>query len=143
MNDKLVICSHCESDACYEHESSDKIIIWNCMGCGFTTNEVMIDGSQLVLDTEEVLPELYKDIKFVDDKKRVWYPTVLNVPSKGTVFANGTSKDNWGWAGIIAVETTDEEKEKLKGATHKSDPKTLKTFDKMSFDEACAYINLI
>jgi hypothetical protein len=113
------------------------------MGCGFTTNELMLEGSQLVNESEEVMPELYKDIKFTDDKKQVWFPTVINVHDKGTVFVNGTDKDNWGWAGIKAVETTDEEKEKFKGAKFKSDPKTLKTFDKKSFDEACAYIGLI
>lgn len=142
MNDKLVTCAHCGSDACYEHEI-EKILVWNCMGCGFTTNEVMIEGSELVSQTEEVMPELYKDIKFVDNQKRVWYPTVLNITDKGTIFANGTSKDNWGWAGIKSIETTEEEKQKLKGATHKSDPKTLKTFTKEQFDEACHYIGLI
>ena len=142
MEDKLVICSHCGSDACYEHKQQG-IAILSCLSCGFTTNELMTEGSQLVIETEEVMPELYKDIKFVDDQKRVWYPTVINIQDKGTVFVNGTDKDNWGWAGIKAVETTDEEKEKFKGATHKSDPKTLKTFDKKSFDEACHYIGLI
>jgi hypothetical protein len=142
MEDKLVICSHCGSDACYQH-TQQGITIWSCMGCGFTTNELMIENSELVKETEEVMPELYKDIKFVDDKKQIWYPTVISIQDKGTVFINGTTKDNWGWAGIKAVETTDEEKEKFKGATHKSDPKTLKTFDKKSFDEACAYIGLL
>jgi len=142
MDDKLVICSHCSSDTCYEHKQQG-ITILSCMGCGFTTNELMIEDSELVTQTEEVMPELYKDIKFIDDQKRVWYPTVLNIQDKGTVFVNGTNKDTWGWAGIKATETTDEEKEKLKGATHKSDPKTLKTFTKDQFDEACHYIGLI
>jgi hypothetical protein len=113
------------------------------MSCGFTSNELMIENSQLVQETEEVMPELYKDIKFIDDKKQVWYPTVINIQDKGTIFVNGTSKDDWGWAGIKAVETNEEEKQKLKGATHKSDPKTLKTFGKDQFDEACHYIGLI
>jgi hypothetical protein len=142
MEDKLVICSHCNSDACYQHKHQG-VLIWSCMGCGFTTNELMVEGSELVKETEEVMPELYKDLRFVDDKNQVWYPTVINIQDKGTVFVNGTTVDDWGWAGIKAVETTDEEKEKFKGATHKSDPKTLKTFDKKSFDEACAYIGLI
>lgn len=142
MNDKLVICAYCGSDACYEHEA-EKIKVWNCMGCGFTSNELLIEGSQLVIETEEVMPELYKDIKFIDANKQVWYPTVLNISDKGTVFANGTDKDNWGWAGIKVIETTDEEKTKLKGATHKSDPKTLKMFGKDQFDEACHYVDLI
>jgi hypothetical protein len=142
MDDKLVICSCCGSDACYEHKQQG-ITIWSCMGCGFTSNELMIEGSELVAQTEEVMPELYKDIKVIDDKKQIWYPTVINIESKGTIFVNGTDKNNWGWAGIKVIETTDEEKEKLKGAKHKSDPKTLKMFDKKSFDEACSYVGLI
>lgn len=142
MEDKLIICPHCGSNVCYEHEHH-KTLIWSCMGCGFTTNELMIEGSELVKETEEVMPELYKDIKFVDDNKLVWYPTIINIQEKGTVFVNGTNKDTWGWAGIKSVETTDEEKEKFKGATHKSDPKSLKTFTKDQFDEACHYIGLI
>jgi hypothetical protein len=142
MTDRLVVCPRCESDACYEHEQQ-KIAIWSCMGCGFTSNELMIEGSELVTQTEEVMPELYKDIKFIDDKKQIWYPTVINIQDKGTVFVNGTDKNNWGWAGIKVTETTDEEKEQLKGATYKSDPKTLKMFDQKSFDEAIAYIGLI
>ena len=142
MEDKLVACSYCGSDACYEHKQQG-ITILSCLSCGFTTNELMTEGSQLVTETEEVMPELYKDIKFVDDQKRVWYPTVINIQDKGTVFVNGTDKETWGWAGIRAVETTDEEKEKFKGATHKSDPKTLKMFSKEQFDEACHYIGLI
>lgn len=142
MEDKLTVCKRCGSDACYEHKQQG-ISIWSCMGCGFTTNELMIEGSQLVTETEEVMPELYKDIKFVDDEKKVWYPTVINIQDKGTVFVNGTDKNSWGWAGIKVTETTEEEKEKLKGATHKSDPKTLKMFDQNAFDEACHYIGLI
>jgi hypothetical protein len=142
MEDKLVICSHCSSDACYEHKQQG-ILIWSCMGCGFTTNELMIEGSQLLTETEEVMPELYKDIKFIDDKKQIWYPTVINIEEKGTVFVNGTDGNNWGWAGIKVTETTDEEKEKFKGAKYKSDPKTLKMFSKDKFDEACHYIGLI
>ena len=142
MSDRLIICPHCGSDACYEHEQQ-KIVIWSCMGCGFTSNELMIEGSELVTQTEEVMPELYKDIKFIDKDKHIWYPTVINIQDKGTVFVNGTSKDNWGWAGIKAIETIDEEKQKFKGATHKSDPKTLMMFSKEQFDDACYYIGLI
>ena len=142
MEDKLVTCGRCSSDACYEHKQQG-ILVWSCLGCGFTSNELMLEGSQLVIETEDVMPELYKDIKFIDDKKQIWYPSVINIEDKGTVFVNGTSVDNWGWAGIKVVETTEEEKEKLKGAKYKSDPKTLKMFDQKSFDDAVNYIGLI
>ena len=142
IEDSLCICARCSSNICYQIKQQG-ILVWSCMGCGFTSNELMIEGSQLVTETEEVMPELYKDIKFIDDKKQIWYPTVINVEDKGTVFVNGTNKDNWGWAGIKVVETTDEEKEKFKGAKFKSDPKTLRTFSKDQFDDAVNYLGLI
>lgn len=142
MEDSLCTCARCYSNICYQRKQQG-ILVWSCMGCGFTSNELMIEGSQLVTETEEVMPELYKDIKFIDDKKQIWYPTVINVEDKGTVFVNGTNKDNWGWACIQSVETTDEEKEKFKGAKFKSDPKTLRTFSKDQFDDAVNYLGLI
>ena len=63
----------------------------------------MIDESELVKATEEVMPELYKDLRFIDYKNQVWYPTVVNIEDKGTVFINGTTKENWGWAAVKAV----------------------------------------
>jgi hypothetical protein len=107
----------------------------------------MIEGEFDFETYEETLPELYKDLKRVDDKKRVWYPTTINIQDKGTVFANGTSKDNWLWAGVLAVEVTAEEQGKFKipGTkefyTHKTDIKTLKNFSQEDFIEALDYIS--
>jgi ribosomal protein L37E len=68
MKDKLTICRRCGSDACYEHKVQG-LSVWNCMGCGFTTNEVMTEGSQLMIESEEVMPEfsinLFKSIKYI------------------------------------------------------------------------------
>lgn len=141
MKDKLTICRRCGSDACYEHKVQG-LSVWNCMGCGFTTNEVMTEGSQLMIETEEVMPELYKDIKYIDDKGCIWYPNILNVTSLGTVFVDGTNKDNWRWSAIKAKSTTPEEKEKLKGAEYKSDMSTKKDFDRKDYMEACDYIGI-
>jgi hypothetical protein len=90
---------------------------------------------------EKELPELYKDIKHVDEEGRVWYPHIINLEGKGTVFANGSSKDDWQWSAIKSVSLTEEEKEstRFKGKTSKSDSKTLQNFGKDYF-EACDYI---
>jgi hypothetical protein len=92
---------------------------------------------------EEQLPELYKDIKYTDEENRVWYPQVINIEDKGTVFANGSSKESWEWSAIKSVTLSEEEKEspKFKGKTHKSDSSTLKNFGTDYFD-ACDYIGL-
>jgi hypothetical protein len=141
MEDKLVTCNRCKGNACYEVKV-EGLLVWKCMGCGFTSNEVMLVGSKLVEETEEVLPELYKDIKFIDDKNQIWYPNVLNIPQLGTVYINGTNIDNWEWVGVRARPTTEEEKTKLKGAEYKSDTSTAKAFGKNGFMDACEYIGL-
>lgn len=141
MKDQLVVCGRCSSDACYERKV-EAIKVWSCMGCGFTTNELMTIDSQLMIETEEVMPELYKDIKHIDEEGRVWYPNILNIPSLGTVFVDGTNENNWRWSAIKAIPTTSEEKEKLKGAEYKSDMNTKKDFDRKDYMEACDYIGI-
>jgi hypothetical protein len=95
---------------------------------------------------EEALPELYKDIKSVDDQKRVWYPITINIQERGTVFANGSNVEDWNWSGVQSVEVNEEEKGKFKipGTeefyAYKTDIKTLKNFPKKDFIEALDYI---
>ena len=62
---------------------------------------------------------------------------------KGTVFINGTSKDDWKWS-VIKVRklSKEEQKEAInKGAKYKSDPSTMKHF-KNDFISACDYLGL-
>ena len=103
----------------------------------------MREGEFNFEDYEQELPELYKDIKHTDEDGKIWYPNVINVDGKGTVFANGTSKDEWEWSGILSVSLTEEEKEsqRFKGKKYKSDSKTLKSFGKDYFG-ACDYLGL-
>ena len=133
MKDELVICPLCECDGCYKTPINETKFNYFCWGCGFQTNDLMKEGEFDFKAYEETLPELYKDIKSIDSEKRVWYPITINIQDKGTVFANGTSKFNWQWAGIKAIEVSEEEKGKFKipGTedyyTHKTDIKTLKS----------------
>lgn len=148
MTDKLVNCGKCGGDACYEIKSL-RSTVWNCLGCGFTTVNKLKDGSKFQKQYEETLPELFKDLKFVDKNHKVWYPSTINYPSKGIVFADGTSKEDWSWTAMLAVEIKEEEKEKFKKPdsedyfTYKIDPKSKKSFAQHEFMDACAYIKLL
>jgi hypothetical protein len=141
MKDKLSICPRCGSDACYVTPVNEVKNNYFCFGCGFQTNDLMREAEFNFEEYENELPELYRDIKQTDEEGRVWYPNVINIEGKGTVFANGASKDEWEWSSIKSVELTEEEKElpKFKGKKYKSDSKTLKSFGKDYF-EACEYI---
>jgi hypothetical protein len=84
-----------------------------CLECGYTTTTLNVEGSAVVQQIEESTAELIKDLRWVDTKTNlVWYPIVLNFPSFGIIFPDGTSKDSWGWRAAPAVEISAEDREK-------------------------------
>lgn len=141
MKDQLSICPKCGCDGCYVAPLNETKNTYLCWGCGYQTNDLMIEGEFNFEEFEETLPELYKDVKYVDSSGRVWYPVVINAPTKGVVFLFGTEAVNTRWAAIKEAPLTESEKKepKYKGFTHKSDAKTLKYFGN-DFIEACDYI---
>ena len=142
-NDQMASCPKCKCDGCYISPINETKSNYFCWGCGFQTNDLMIEGEFDFVGYEETLPELYKDVKYVDEQKRVWYPISINIPDKGTVFLNGKNVEDVQWAAIKVVELTEEEKAqpKYKNLTYKSDAKSLKNFEK-DFIEALDYIGM-
>lgn len=142
-NDKLDICPKCGCDGCYITPINETKNNYFCWGCGFQTNDLMKEGEFDIAAYEETLPELHKDVKHTDSEGRVWYPISINIPDKGTVFLNGKTAEETQWSAIKVVPLTEEEKKepKFKGATHKSDAKSLKDFGG-DFIEAIDYIGL-
>ena len=147
--DNLIICDRCGSDACYVQEVNDKIKNYQCYGCGFITNSLLIKGSDFFEEQMEMLPNLYKELMGEDDNGKVWMPSTVNLPEKGMVFANGKSGENWKWAGVRAVPVKDEEKEKYpipnkegEFYTLRMDMETIKEFDEGDYVDALDYIGV-
>jgi hypothetical protein len=147
MKDKLDICPKCGGDGCYITPVNESKNNYYCFGCGFQTNDLMVENEYDFESYEETLPELYKDIKYKDELNRIWYPITINIQEKGTVFANGNNKNNWTWAGALSVEVSEAEKGKFKVPgtddfyTHKTDIKSLRNFPQNDFIEALDYIS--
>lgn len=144
MTDNLTTCPKCGVvESCYVTPINEFHNAYVCFNCGFQTNDLMREGEFNFEEFESQMPELYKDIKYTDSEGRVWYPNVINVEGKGTVFANGASKDDWRWSAILSVPLTKEEKKstRFKGKSYKSDSKTLKDFGTDYF-AACDYIGM-
>jgi ribosomal protein L37AE/L43A len=123
MKESLIICPRCGSNACSE-VSNDKLTVWNCFGCGFTSNSTLTDEN--IKTTEEVLPELYKALKQKIDKYH-WYPNTVILDNKSMVFAEGNSIEDWKWS---AVQSKD----------GKADMTTKKEYTERDFMEALDYI---
>ena len=148
--DNLVICNHCGSDACYVDEVNQDIKTYFCYGCGFQTNSLMKEGEIFYEEQISILPELYKDLLYKDENENVWMPTTVNVPTQGMIFANGPSKEDWGWAAVKAVKVTEEEKTKYpipgkQGEYYewRMDMTTLQMFPEREFMDALSYIGVL
>jgi len=124
MKELLIICPRCGSNACHE-ASNEKFTVWSCFGCGFTSNSTMTD--EHAPTAEEVLPELYKALKFKDEKGYHWYPTALTFDDKSMVFAEGTSTKDWKWSAVQSKEG-------------KADMTTKKEFEEREFMDALEYV---
>jgi hypothetical protein len=145
--DNLTTCNRCGSDACYIQEVNEQVKLHFCYGCGFQANSVMTRDSEFLQQQMETLPELYKELMGEDEKGIIWMPSVVNIPDKGMVFADGTNSQNWNWGAVKATLMSDKEKAtfKAKGKEYdyKMDMTTLKHFPEREYMEALSYIGVL
>jgi ribosomal protein L37E len=145
--DNLTTCERCGSDACYVQEINEQVKLYFCYGCGFQANTAMTRNSEFLKEQMEVLPELYKELMGEDENGVIWMPSVVNLPDKGMVFADGTNSQQWQWAAVKATLMSEEEKakfkEKGKEYDYKMDMTTLTHFSERDFIEALSYIGVL
>lgn len=147
--DNLIICDRCGSDACYVQEVNEKIKNYQCYGCGFITNSLLVKDSQFFNEQMELLPNLYKELMGEAEDGKIWMPSTVNMPGKGMIFANGKDSLNWKWAAVLAVPVKEEEKEKYpipnkEGEYYewRMDMTTIKEFNEKDYIEALDYIGI-
>jgi len=146
--DKLITCSRCGGDACYETTISPEVKNYSCFGCGFQTNSLMKKDSPFFEEQIKLLPDLYKELMGEDENGLIWMPTTINQPTVGMIFANGTSGKDWKWAAVKAVPVKKSEREKFKKKDgtyfeHRMDMSSMVTFEEKDFMEALDYLGLL
>jgi hypothetical protein len=145
--DNLTTCERCGSDACYVQEVNSEVKLYHCYGCGFIANTVMTRGSEFLEQQLAVLPELYKELMGEDENGLIWLPSVVNVPDKGMVFADGSNGQQWAWAAVKATLMSEEEKTKFKTKgkeyDYKMDMSSLQHFSERDYMEALSYIGVL
>lgn len=148
MKDSLILCLRCGGDAAYQTYHGT-VKACSCLGCGFSTMSTLEEGSEYQKKYEESLPELYKDLKFIDIENKAWYPSTINNEKMGMIFLDGTSKNSYFWTAMKVTEVKDEEKDKFKKPgiegeyfTHKVDISTKKSFGQKGFMDAMEYVGL-
>jgi len=106
-----------------------------CQSCGYQTNEGMVDGSDVEKSIYDSQPELFKDLKLVDDNGFVWYPTVLNEQNSAMLFPDGKNADSWGFRVAAYIPVTADDKA-IVGQTHKLDMANSTLFPNVMFSAA-------
>lgn len=147
--EKMITCPKSGGDACVVTENNNGVKTYFSFSCGYQTNSLMKEGEKFYEEQMELLPELYKDLMWKDpESKLIWMPSMINIPTKGMIFANGPSVSDWGWASVKAKKVSEEEKTKypIPNTTNqyyswRMDMETLKTFHERDFLEALDYIN--
>ena len=129
--DNLIQSPVSDSNACYVTKINDEITSYLDFGSGFTTTSLMKEDSEQVANAIETSPELFKDIRKKDSEGRVWFPATITVPNSGMVFADGTSKRDWGWSAVKSIPLSEEEIKSGRfpaGQTTKMDMNNVKKF---------------
>jgi len=98
MSDNLTQCKHCGSQLAYESIVEGKSYEVSCIGCGFMTNNYLLEGTEELKSYLESLPHIYADLASVDEDGLCWVPMYKDLPGKGVIYVAGTSKENWLWA---------------------------------------------
>ena len=140
--DEIIQCPKSGGDLCYRVEVSKDITNFYSLSCGYWTNTLMKPDTDFYKDQFELLPEIYKDLAWTDEKTGlVWLPNSVNVES-GMVFAEGNSKESWQWVAVKSIELTEEEQKTYKKKT-KPDMTTLKRFGERDYMDALSYIGVL
>jgi len=145
-----IFCPNCHQQECYV-ESENNVDSYLCVGCGYTTNSLYVEGSDILNEMEDTTPILIRNSKFVDPQtKLVWYPSVLNFPSKGMIFPDGTNEENWVWRAAPTIAVSEKEKENYPvpgkpGEFYSSRlcMEESKFYERYDFKNACKYIGIL
>jgi hypothetical protein len=151
QHEEIINCPKSGGDLCYKMQVAPEIYNYMSLSCGFWTYSFMIEGHDFYMQQMETLPELYKDLAWVDpETELVWLPNTINVPDKGMIFANGSNISSWGWAAVKAIEIPEEDREKhpIPGKPgefmkYKMDMKNMKMFEERDYIEALSHIEIL
>ena len=125
-----------------EANQVDNTVSYLCMESGFSSHEKMLEGSDFQVKFEKHLSELMINCKTIDDQKRVWYPTFMQMPG-AMLYAQGESKTDWNWkvAQIVPIVGDERLNYPVVGKpkeyhTSRLDVENANTYDKEDFASA-------
>jgi hypothetical protein len=150
QHEEIIPCAKSGGDLCYRTQVTPDISNYLSLSCGFWTNSLMKKGEEFYESQMEILPELYKDLAWVDESTGLtWVPNTINEPGLGMIFANGTNAQNWQWAAVKSIKIPEDQRKnhpipgkKGEFMEYKMDMANLKSFHERDYIEALDYIGV-
>jgi hypothetical protein len=111
QHEEIIDCPKSGGDLCYKTQVTPDISNYLSLSCGYWTNSLMKEGEDFYEAQMQTLPELYKDLAWVDEKTGLtWIPNTINEPELGMIFANGKNALKWGWAAVKSIKLSEEDR---------------------------------
>jgi len=150
-HEEIIDCPKSGGDLCYKVQVTPDITNFMSLSCGYWTNSLMKEGEEFYEYQMSTLPELYIDLAWKDPKTGLtWIPNTINEPGVGMIFANGTSKKNWGWAAVKSIEVPEEDKEKYpipgkegEYMKYRMDMDNMRVFPEREYIDALSHVGII
>ena len=150
-HEEIIDCPKSGGDLCYKVQVTPDITNFMSLSCGYWTNSLMKEGEEFYEHQMSTLPELYIDLAWKDPETGLtWIPNTINEPGVGMIFANGTSRKNWGWAAVKSIEVPEEDKEKYpipgkegEYMKYRMDMDNMRVFPEREYIDALSHIGII
>ena len=116
-----------------------------CFNCGFTSNSAYTWDSPDLKKAQLGATQLMNDVAFYDeDRKIMWFPSVLNMGQLGMVYPEGT-KNNWvyKYAKVRKLSEEEQQEERYKGHAQILDVDNAITYGQYEFLDACKDMGII
>jgi len=116
-----------------------------CFNCGFTSNTAYTWDSPDLKKAQLGATQLMNDVAFYDeDRKIMWFPSVLNMGQLGMVYPEGT-KNNWvyKYAKVRKLSEEEQQEERYKGHAQILDVDNAITYGQYEFLDACKDMGII
>jgi hypothetical protein len=111
QHEDIINCPITQIPLCYKTQITPEITNYMSFASGFWTNSLMKEGEEFYEEQFVGLPELYKEIAWKDpETELVWLPNTINEKETGMIFAQGPSKDSWGWMSVRAIKIPQNER---------------------------------
>ena len=134
VSGKTVDCAVCGENTALQEAEND-ITSWMCVSCGYTSNTLYKKNSQQIRKVFSTSPKLINELKFYDKKRHIyWILTVINMPSRGIIFPEGTKTQLiWTYIPIVDIPEAEQinypiDQQAKKHHTRKLEPTQAKKF---------------